>query len=382
MYHVPVAGRDGRPSQRSRRAKLAATAMLVVGATSFVSAVTMHAAFAGPKVTASGAYAWATADQPSNTSPYQPAAATQYNSQTSASATVTRTSTGVYSVQFPSVHANGTGEGSGGTAFVSGSNCKLNGWFDAAGGEVVNVLCFREPGILNQGQPADSTFTVSFTSRSALSSYPVSFAFANLATGSYTPQLAYRFNYGHGVTVTQVSTGVYSVTFKGRNATGIPKVSAFGSDNVLCNLSSWKIAANGVDTKVRVVCFGGTGAPANSQFVVQYGQQNALYGDTNLNDAGLTNSAFGSSWSYRNGVGFLPASDYSITSSFTGVYKVTLKNQTPNNHYAYNLTTVGPVGRYCTTSDVSSGGDVIVQIACFSGTHLRDTAFNFEFNAA
>jgi hypothetical protein len=383
MTYVPVAGRDDRPSRRRARGKVAALAMLVVGATSFVSAVTVHSAFAGPKVTAGGGYAWALADQQSNPGPYSPAAATQYNSQTSSSAVVTRSSVGVYSVRFPGVHEVGSGEGSGGTAFVSGANCKLNGWFDTAGGETLNVLCFREPGILNQGQPADSTFTASYTSRSTGATYPVSFALANLATGSYTPQLAYRYNYGNSVKVTQTATGTYSVVFKGRNATGIPKVTADGSNNVLCNLGQWGANATNSATHIRVLCFDGTGTPANSQFVIQYAQQNALYGDANLNDAGLTSAPSGSSWSYRYLTGFLPSSDYSITQSFTGVYHVTLKAQSPNTHYVYNISTVGTFGRYCsaTSPDATAAGDIHVDVSCFNGTHLKNVEFNLEFNA-
>jgi hypothetical protein len=286
-------------------------------------------------------------------------------------------------VRFPSVHEVGSGEGSGGTAFVSGPNCKLNGWFDSAGGETVNVLCFREPGILNQGQPADSTFTASYTSRSTGATFPVSFAFANLATGSYTPQLAYRYNYGNTVKVTQTATGAYSVVFKGRNATGIPKVTAYGSNNVLCNLGSWAPNPTATATHIAVRCFDGTGAAANSQFVIQYGQQNALYADSNLNDAGLTNAGAGSNWSYRFPTGFLTSSNYSITTSFTGVYKVTLKGQSPNSHYVYNISTVGPAGRYCSANspDATQSGDIQVSVTCFNGTKLKNTAFTFEFNA-
>jgi hypothetical protein len=377
-----------REGHRARRAltvgvsiaALAASALSALPGPAFAG--TPGASKASPGVTPTAAYAWATADQQSNPSPYHPAAATQFNSATTTSATVTRSSTGVYSVFFPGLSKHhGTGDGSGGTAFVSQANCKTTGWGPVRGGETVGVACFREPGTANQGQPADSVFTVGLTNRSATASYPVSFAFANLATGTYTPSATYRFNYGAGVTVSNTATGAYTVTFANRSAVGIPKVTAFGLDNVLCNLTGW--SAGGTSTKIKVLCFDGTGAAANSQFVVQLGQQNALFGDSVLNDAGLTNATPGVSWSFRSGVGFLPSTDYSITTSFTGIYKITLKNQTPNTHYTWNITTVGPGGRYCSSNspDATQPGDLVFSVTCFDGATLKNAKFTFEFNA-
>ena len=129
---LDVHARARKPRRVHRLLGVAASAAVAVSAAVAMPGVA-GASVARDSITADasavGPYAWAMADQPSVAGPYSPAAATQYNSTTSTSATVTRTSMGVYKVYFPGVATPGaSGEGAGGTAFVSQGNCKTSGW--------------------------------------------------------------------------------------------------------------------------------------------------------------------------------------------------------------------------------------------------------------
>lgn len=335
-----------------------------------------------PAATTTGPYAWATADQPSNPGPYSPSTARQFNSTTTASALVTRSAVGKYRVFFPGMQAHAAGsEGASGTAFVSNNRCKTTGWTFGTSGVTVSVACYRLPGTLNQGQPTDSEFSVGFTNRSAPSLlYPVVFARTSqpTLTTTYTPPVGYRFNFGNPVRVLRTALGRYTVTFASIAATGMPKITAFGSDNAQCNISSW--AASSADTKIKVACWDGTGALADSKFVLQYAVRNSLYGEGSLFDAGITNVSPGVNWSFRSG--FLPPSDSSVTAGFPGTYSVTLRNQSPNLHASVHISTVGGPGRSCSVSapDMTVPGDLVFSIACFSGTTLTPTGWVLEFN--
>lgn len=373
----------------SRRCGTAAAAVTLALVSAAGAAVGVGGSAAGaqgagviPAVTTTGGYAWATADQPSNPGPYSPGSARQFNSTTTSGALVTRSAVGKYRVFFPGMQAHAAGsEGASGTAFVSNNRCKTTGWTFGTSGVTVSVSCFRLPGTLNQGQPTDSEFTVGFTNRRASNAvYPVVFARTNqpTLTTTYTPPVGYRFNFANPVKVLRTALGRYTVTFASIAATGMPKVTAFGSDNAQCNVSSW--AASGSDTKIKVACWGGTGALVDSKFVLQYAVRNALYGDGALFDAGITNVSPGVNWSFRSG--FLPASDVSVTAGFPGTYSVTLRNQSPNLHASVHISTVGGLGRSCSVSvpDTTVAGDMVFSIACFSGTTLSPTGWVLEFN--
>jgi hypothetical protein len=370
------------PTRRRPAARIATFGVGIAALAGAAITVSPLAASAGvsPRVSATGPYAWALADQPSNPGPYSPAAATQYNSTTTTSATVTRSATGKYNVFFPGMATTDTGEGAKGTAFVSDPNCKLTGWSKSGTGVNVGVACFRQVGVLNQGLPIDASFQVSFTNREAALGFPVRFALADQLTGSYTPALATRFNYTQKLRVANPAVGSYTVTFGSANAGDIPKLTAYGADNVRCNIKSW--LQSGTDVKVKVGCFDGTGAAANSRFVMQLGHRNALYGDGALHDVGVSSVAPGVDWTYRNGVGFLSNSNIQITSSFPGWYHLKLVGQDGNSHYIWNITTVGGAGKSCFASEESvTAGAVGFSIACYKGTQLKATDWTFEFNA-
>jgi hypothetical protein len=110
-------------------------------------------------------YLWANQPSPALNTPYEPSAIYSFNAQNRAGGiTVTKTSTGVYSVKCTGV-GGGAAWGPGGHVQVSGygtnnSYCHVGSWSTGGPDFVASVYCFGGGG--TGGGPKDSQFDLLF----------------------------------------------------------------------------------------------------------------------------------------------------------------------------------------------------------------------------
>ena len=213
-----------------------------------------------PKTVWSQQYAFAWADQPTAAS-YTPSSLYSYN-RLGGDIQITRTSAGVYSVQFVSFDGFGVGGNVQVTAYFAGAGqyCKVENWSS----DTVSVRCFDAT-----GAASDSYFTVLYLKTPAMPD-AVAYAWANNATAaSYTPSSLYSYNpTGGAVTATRNGTGDYSMTWSGFGALGTggghPQVTAYDASNKRCEILGW---ANDL---VNVRCYDSAGNPADSRYSLLY----------------------------------------------------------------------------------------------------------------
>ena len=204
------------------------------------------------------AAAWAWASQLTSAS-YTPTPNYSRNA-TGGSITATRLGVGQYSMTWDGIGALGEGGGHMQvTAYGTNSHrCSIVGW----NAETVTINCFDATGAF-----ADSAYSV-LALRPDAKDDAMAFAWANNSnTASYTPSSTYSFNSGDGpVTATRSGTGVYNMDFEGFQEQGIDgghvQVSAYGSGDVRCGVSSWG------DRSASVRCYDSGGSPADSAYNV------------------------------------------------------------------------------------------------------------------
>ncbi|MEM9177244.1 MAG: hypothetical protein AAGC67_18675 [Myxococcota bacterium] len=172
--------------------------------------------------------------------------------------TVTRSSTGVYAVDFDGFSALGSGGGHPQvSAFgLNNGRCQVSSW----GFENVNVRCFN---VL--GTPADLAFNVMMT-RADLNDEALAYVWSTQASlASFTPSTLYAYQTGNGpVAGTRTTTGRYTITFDGFGeqglGTGMPIVTTYGSQEGVCNPYFWG------GTSVGVACFDASGVAVDRRF--------------------------------------------------------------------------------------------------------------------
>ncbi len=182
--------------------------------------------------------------------------------------TITNTSTGVYSVDFPNL------AGAGGNVQVasygSGSDrCRVASWGTGALATTlrVNVRCHTVG-----GAPVNTYFVALYSREN--SSYGGAYLWNDQASASlnvpYTPSTTYQYTSGSQYsTITRVNTGRYTVRVPGMSATGSTvHVTAYGGGMEYCNVSGW--TQSGADTLIDVGCWGAAGASADSLFSLSY----------------------------------------------------------------------------------------------------------------
>ena len=224
-----------------------------------------NVAYANPGTRQPSNMAYVLADQPT-TAEYTPPSQYQFNSKGGTN-TVSRVSTGVYSVSLPKVGLDS------GTVKVTGyttdaTNCQVGGW----GGSptlTVTVQCYD-----TAGNPADGAFTMTWVDRFSLlgeKGHTRGYVWADSpSTGSYTPSPAYQENSsGASNGVTRFSAGNYLVTMPSIGANhGDVQVTTYGSTVANCVSSGW--GTTGTTQEVYVLCFDAAGALIDVQFTVQY----------------------------------------------------------------------------------------------------------------
>jgi hypothetical protein len=226
------------------------------------------AAFVRAVGTTSSRFGYVLANNPTSSS-YTPNASYRYNSKAKKN-TITRSGTGSYTVHFPGL------ETSGGTAMVTAygptSNaCKVSSWSQnsSKSAELVNVNCFDFT-----GAPVDSQFTATFADQASILGVkrPVGYAWANKpTTSSYAAAKARAYDSAGGtVRISRTGTGYYNVKFPGLGAkNGDVQVTSYGGGSDACQVVEW-FPNSSHQQVVTVSCFDTTGAPADTDFVLQY----------------------------------------------------------------------------------------------------------------
>jgi serine protease len=225
---------------------------------------------------ASNTFAFAWANQPTTAS-YTPSTTYQYNSH-GGRATVTRTSTGRYTVSFPDTTTSGA-QAAGGvkvTAYGSGSGvCKVVSWGPSGTtAEKVNVACFT-----SSGAASDELFSIAYVNKTNLVGDKLNgtaYAWADQpSSASYTPFSSYQFDQIKSttgtVTITRSGTGTYAVHFPKQNGGwdgGHFQVTAYGSGTERCQVQNWGDETGG--RVVNILCFANGGSLVDTRYDVQY----------------------------------------------------------------------------------------------------------------
>ena len=291
--------------------------------------------------------AWALANQPSATKPYQPPAGSSYNS-TGGKITITRSGTGYYNVALsgfaidPPYNDDVQVTARGGTGY-----CNVVDWGSVP--PLIYVNCYTAG-----GTAADGEFTILYQKRyghSGSAAVGNAFVWANEpTTSSYTPSTLYQYNSTGGTnTITRSSTGKYSVLLPGlTHIGGQVQVTAYDT-NGRCWVTDWNVGSSG--TTVNVGCADASGAPADEYFDLAY-SIGTTFGDVNSTTAGIyawanadTKQAYNPDLTYAyNG---LTSGKLTIKRTSVGVYNVTIPGS-PSFTSAIALATgYNTAGGYC-----------------------------------
>jgi hypothetical protein len=163
----------------------------------------------------------------------------------------------------------------GGVAHVvaygaTASRCKVSSWNPSGTAMVVNVRCHDTAGAL-----VESPFVVFFGKNP--SPYRASNeAGADLFYGGFDVPAAWSWNSSGGANVVaHTSVGHYTATLQGLKLTNAAvQVTAYGDGPEYCKVAGWNVV--GIDSVVRIRCNNGSGAPADSQFVVSFSAESLV----------------------------------------------------------------------------------------------------------
>jgi hypothetical protein len=227
----------------------------------------------------SGAFAYLWADDETASS-YTPSPLHQFNS-TGATNTITRASTGDYTVRLPGLGSEGGTVKV--TTFSATSNaCKASSWSSKGKAEQVEVLCFDFT-----GAPVDSKFTLVYADGAGIlaNGAPSGYLRADdESAASYTPDSRYQYNSTGALnTVERTGKGRYTATFPGLGSgvlTGVDRgtvhVTSSHTTSKRCEVTGWSsgLPSPGKPTPllVDVACATAGGAASDSKFVLQFTQ--------------------------------------------------------------------------------------------------------------
>ncbi|MBL8174222.1 MAG: BACON domain-containing protein [Bryobacterales bacterium] len=311
--------------------------------------IAMGAILLTPSAHASQEILWATvsAGALSEASSFNPLGATQ----------VINTSTGNYTILFTGATAE-AGDGSNGYVHAvsrdEGVSCHVSGW----GIPAASVQCRNAGGTLVNADfrlamiPANNEKRIVF----ALAHQPT--------TGSYAPAAPYSWNAGQSINITRVNTGIYTVTFTGRDTSGGTFLaSSFGNNSNLCRVQDLS----------NVRCTTHDGTPVDSQFTVAAVSGGEFPRAMGFGFKSGAADSFNSSYTY-NSAGQSP----SISKLATGVYTVQFPGLTTNaNRRNMVLVTAETAARFCSANSVGGNDtDHIANIRCFDlGGAPADSTF-------
>lgn len=313
---------------------------------------------------------WVWADNPTQTTTYPAPAGYSYSSVGGAM-TITRNTTGSYTVSFAKMYAAGGTSDVQVTAYETSGYCMIEDWGTATGKTVnADVLCFNAA-----GSPADTEFNLLFQERfSTFGSYAggLAFLWANEpTTASYTPSAAYQFNSQGGTnTITRSGTGVYVADIPDLDPERSDvQVTAYGSAAARCKVASW-YSDGGTGTDVSVVCFDSAGAAADEKFDLAY-SVNESFGRTT---ASTSTGAFAYADLPTTTASYTPKNTYQYNGFGTGKltaqetdkgnYAVTIPGSPAYSESDVLVTAYGSDNSYCNSAGWSVSNSTLY-VECF-----------------
>lgn len=321
---------------------------------------------------------WVWNSDPTATSIYKPNANYSYDSA-GGNVQIVPISTGYYKVLFGKLY-NGVGVSDVQvTAYETSGYCVSDGWVWTGTTVEAWVKCFDAAGTL-----ANTAFDLLYQDRSGVfgsSSKGLAFVWANEpSSASYTPDLGYQYNStGATNTITRSATGTYAVDLPGLDPEhSNVQVTAYASSAARCKLASW-YSDGATGTTVYVLCFDGSGNPADKEFNLAYAVQDP-YGLTTASGSrgawvwagNATNSSYtpNVTWNY-NGFG---GGHNTVTHSGTGDYTMTVPGSSGYSTSNVFVTAYGPDSDYC-----NSDGWYPVHVQCYS---QGGSAANSKYDAS
>jgi hypothetical protein len=336
------------------------------------------AALVVPAVAWGSGYGYVWADQPAAAS-YTPSSFYQTNSKGGTN-TITRTSPGRYSVNFPKLASPGNGGTVNVTAYGGSANaCEVTGWGgNGADGILVGVLCTD-----TNGTPVDSYFDATYDVPAARGK--LGYVWANSPTAaSYTPSAFYQFNsQGFSNTIDRFGTGSYVVHLPGLGSAksgGTVKVTAYGGSANRCKVTSWGPNGTGVD--VGIQCYTAAGVPVDAYYTMTFVQKRNLLG---------SGKGYGYAWADQpTSASYTPSTFYSktnpigpisITRSSVGVYSVNFQSVGTAYLSDVQVTAYGGGSNECRVGGWSpNGGGQTVTVYCNTTTGAPvDTYYTIQF---
>jgi hypothetical protein len=322
------------------------------------------------------------------TASYTPISADSYNSYRAIN-TVTRASTGVYTVTFPDLASGGTVDV---TACGANVHCSTSGWSHSGAGvgsaESVGVNCFD-----SAGAPADAAYDVSFVDPAGQagsinpSNDSFGFVLADTPTSaSYTPSSQYN-DLSLANTITRASAGVYTVSFTGlapvpTTDQGTAKVTAYATNDV-CVGGPWTKSTSSSAELLTVRCTTPAGVPADAQFTATYAADLALAGAPGSPTAYLSTTAPSftaaynvmATWSFNSTGGTNQVQRTSV-----GNYSVTLPGLTAGTGDV-QVTSLVTAATSCRTNGWSAGaGGTTVSVECVNSAGADvDNYFTLQY---
>lgn len=337
-----------------------------------------------------GAHGWVWANNATSAA-YTPSISYQFNSS-GATNTITRSGIGAYTVRFPGIGATGViGNGRGGnvqvTAYSPGVYCKVSSW-SALGADVnANIRCFDFNGVAQEARYVAifnrSTFE-GFADEHGQEAYvwSQSTSYVSPTNASAT----YSWNDANGTnTISQSAIGTYSVVLPGVDAFDASVlVTAYGSGNARCQVSSWSALSSSV--RVNVYCTTPAGAAANSQFTLSFsgaGVPGRLAAADNAGAYAWANkpsvASYTPSLSYQgNDMG----RNLTINRNATGDYTVNIPHPgVVISRDAVLVTAYGATGQQCLVDHWSrAANNTQAYIRCYDGAGVAvDTRFTLSY---
>ncbi|GLW57002.1 hypothetical protein [Kitasatospora phosalacinea] len=267
--HATLPPPGASPRSRARLVPLVLALLAALLAVAVPAAAPAHAAVPDR-------WGFAYLDNPAPPPGYVPDPSRQWGSWTSPAANpvkVDQAATGVYVVHFPLIG------GAGGIAHATAVNrtgtwCQILGWGTAGTGLDVKVACFNPA-----GAPANSPFTVLFTSSSGTPAPPGGDHgyLYSLPSGSLVTQ----YNSAGGANLSSHgSTGIWKAWLPGLGSTtevGDVQVTAVDSaQGARCKVAGWYPSSTG--QTFLVACFNAANAPYDTAWTLSYSVKRAVHG--------------------------------------------------------------------------------------------------------
>jgi hypothetical protein len=348
--------------------------VLVAASTALAGLAGGAPASAAPSGPSGSAFVWA--HDPTSAS-YTPSSGYQWNSTSPWTAvnTVTRSGVGSYTVFLPGLAAVS------GTVLVTayGSTndyCKVGSWGPNGTQQAVNVRCYN-----SAGQPADSTYTLSYSNRSWGSR---GYVWADQpGSASYNPSAPYQAN-SSGATnrITRSGVGTYQVILPNLGASaGHVEVTAYGYGSERCKTSGW--GASGTDQSIGVRCFTAAGAAVDTYFTLTYVRDGNVLGEPVCCSSDGNPTAY--AWaSQPTTASYTPVSNYhfpgwaasTITRVGTGDY--TFKTPINLNSGNVQVTAYGGGSEHCKVMYWNSSEGIRVRCFAAAGSPV-DSLFDVSF---